>query len=264
MPATVSRRVARSSRDRGAAPRLHGVPALGDLLFHLLVRLPRVQVGRHGRADHRHHQFQVFPREFDARDEGAPQRTRQVRLGQQRRADIREQGQRQPAEGVADHVVGREALQREHRQRHRGDQPRDRHRQEDVERRRHAAEIGRRLDDVADDHADQQGIQHPARIERPDRVEQRAAGHHRQLRRQVHHDEGHRQHHGGHPEQRVAEPGAGARIGADGGRVVVRGARDQPQADGAGRAGLAPGRVLRLRGPGRFRCIHAHAPAPET
>jgi hypothetical protein len=207
---------------------------------------PGVEVGGERRADHGDEHRQELGRELDPRDQRPGHNLAEVGPRQDRRADVGQQRQGEPAEGVADEGVGAPDLQRQDDERGRGDQPGDRHRDEEVDRGRHATEVGGGLDGVADQHPDQGRPEDPARVVVADDVEEASSGDLAELGGEMDDREHHREGDGGGPEEGGAELGPGAGVGADGRAVVVVGAGDEAEAQGADDAGLASSWFRRL------------------
>jgi hypothetical protein len=70
-------------------------------------------------------------------------------------ADVSEQRQRNPPKNISDQLVRPEELQREDDAAEAHDEDRNRKRNEQIDRRGHAAKVRASLDGVADQHADQ-------------------------------------------------------------------------------------------------------------
>jgi hypothetical protein len=165
-------------------------------------------------------------------NEGPSKNLDRVGTGQDSSHDVGQKRERQPAEHVSDEGVGAPDLQRQHEETDGNDDERDRQRDEEVDRRRHATEVGRRLDGVPQHHPDQGRVEHPAGHVIPDDLEQTTPGHLAQLGREVNDREHHREGQRRGPQHRGPELGAGAGIGTDSGTVVVRRTRDQAEPQG--------------------------------
>ena len=238
---------------RGAPAGARAAPPLRDPVLDLLVRLPGVDVGRERRADAGDDHRQEVDGELDVRDERAARHLPEVGPGEDGGPDVGEQGEGEPAEDGAQHRVGAEQLEGDYQPGRADDDERHGDGHQQVQRGADAAEVGRRLDDVADEGADDDRVEDPAREAVADGGEQALAGDLPQLGREIHDHDHHRQDDGGDPEEAEAVFRARAGVGADGGGVVVGRAGDDARAEEAEDA-VAPRRFGLLA----RKLVHAH------
>jgi hypothetical protein len=229
MPNRMSLRDWRSS-DAVAPTRSRRRVRHDDFLFHFLIGLPCVQVGRQAGADYGNEQRQKVPIQVNRRHECAMENRAEIRFRKKCRARVSEQNQRQPSEDVSNPLVRAPDLQCDNRAR---DQ-----RNQDLERRgreqRHPQQTRRVL--IANDR------------------EQSFTADLTEFRRQVHDREHHRERDGRHPQECRANRCSGGRIGADGRWIVIGRARDETEAHGANDVPM----TLRFRCfpiTLRFRCL---------
>ena len=164
IPKPTSRAEWRSSSFGRAQTIRQPPPSHGNVFFHILIRLPRVEVSRKRSPDHRDQHRQKIFVELNRRNQRAAKGRQQLRLRQKCRPDIGQQRQGQPAEDIADQRVRSPDLQAEDGERNPDDDPADRNREQQIQRCRHAADIGSGFDDVADDRRDQKEVQNGPRV----------------------------------------------------------------------------------------------------
>ena len=208
-------------------------PTHGNIFFDVLIGLPGVKVGRKRCADDGEDHGQKFAVEMNGGYECAAQYWTQLRFRQQRGTEIGQQGQSEPAKDIPYQSVRTKDLEQQHGGGEADDDPLDRYGNDQVQSGGHAAQVGAGFNSVADDHPNECAVQQPAGIMLFDDGEQSLAGDLADFGREIYH----REHHGienrDHPQQRGAVLRAGAGVGSDGGGIVVGGACDQAEADGA-------------------------------
>jgi len=234
------------------------------LLLYLLRCLPEKQIGADRGAENRDQRGQIVALEGERRRQQRAQHLAPGNLHREHRADISEQGQRQPFQHAHIADIRNEHLQ-QHGHRAKGHYPQGmRAAGQQLHRVCHRREVSSDIDGVGHDQQRHHRIQQPWRIQPLDVRRQTFAGHAAYARRHRLYADHQRPGQQQRPQQLETELRAALRVGCDTARIIGSGAGDQ-----SGAETLAPGRVVRCvrsaaltraMGDGGRRIFVGHAP----
>ncbi len=129
-----------------------------------MIRLPRVEISRKRSSDHRDQHCQEIFVELNRRNQRTSKGWQQLRLGQKCRPDVGKQRQGQPPEDIPDQRVRSPDLQAKDGERNPDNDPANRNWEQQIQRCRHAANVGSGFDDVANNRGDQKEVQNGPRV----------------------------------------------------------------------------------------------------